>query len=91
MYKRQLAHWSLAALAVIQSKDGIKLYHPDGDPSETLELGSNENEMAEAIEKLMKAVDRRRPKPGRLRIFSLASILIIILIFTVFVRKKRNI
>ena len=82
--EKPLAHWSLAALAVIQSKDGIKLYHPDGDPSETLELGSNENEMAEAIEKLMKAVDRRRPKPGRLRIFSLASILIIILGLSIF-------
>ena len=82
--EKPLAHWSLAALAVIQSKDGIKLYHPDGDPSETLELGSNENEMAEAIEKLMKAVDRRRPKPGRLRIFSLASILIIVLGLSIF-------
>ena len=34
--------------------------------------------MAEAIEKLMKVVDRRRPKPGRLRIYSLASILLVI-------------
>ena len=76
--EKPLAHWSLAALAVKQSKDGNKLYHPDGDPSETLELGNNENEMAEAIEKLMKVVDRRRPKPGRLRIYSLASILLII-------------
>lgn len=82
--EKPLAHWSLAALAVIQSKDGNKLYHPDGDPGETLELGSNENEMAKAIEKLMKAVDRRRPKPGRLRIFSLASILIVILGLSIF-------
>ena len=52
--EKPLAHWSLAALAVKQSKDGNKLYHPDGDPSETLELGNNENEMAEAIEKLMR-------------------------------------
>ena len=76
--EKPLAHWSLAALAIKQSKDGHKLYHPDGDPSETLELGNNENEMAEAIEKLMKVVDRRRPKPGRLRIYSFASILLII-------------
>ena len=82
--EKPLAHWSLAALAVIQSKDGNKLYHPDGDPGETLELGSNENEMAKAIEKLMKAVDRRRPKPGRLRIFSLASISIVILGLSIF-------
>lgn len=82
--EKPLAHWSLAALAVIQSKDGNKLYHPDGDPGETLELGSNENEMAKAIEKVMKAVDRRRPKPGRLRIFSLASILIVILGLSIF-------
>ena len=47
-----------------------RLYHPDGDPSETLELGNNENEMAEAIEKLMRVVGRRRPKPGRLRIIA---------------------
>ena len=82
--EKPLAHWSLAALAVIQSKDGNKLYHPGGDPGETLELGSNENEMAQAIEKLMKTVDRRRPKPGRLRIFSLASILIVIFGLSVF-------
>jgi hypothetical protein len=82
--EKPLAHWSLAALAVVQSKDGNKLYHPDGDPGETLELGSNENEMAKAIEKVMKAVDRRRPKPGRLRIFSLASILIVILGLSIF-------
>ena len=82
--EKPLAHWSLAALAVTQSKDGSKLYHPDGDPGEILELGSNENEMAKAIEKLMKAVDRRRPKPGRLRIFSLASISIVILGLSIF-------
>lgn len=61
-----LTHWSLAAIERVGS--GMPaVYHPDGDPDETLEIDDSEAEMVEALETLRKAVDRARPKPGRLR------------------------
>ena len=61
-----LAHWSLAAIER-QAKGTTTMYNPDGDPSETLELGPEAGEMIEAIETLRKAIARARPRPGRLR------------------------
>ena len=62
-----LAHWSLAAIE--RANIGVRpaIYHPDGDPCETLELSETEGEMIDAIETLRRAVERTRPKPGRLR------------------------
>lgn len=62
-----LTHWSLAALA--RSNPGTRpaIFHPDGDPSETLEIPDSEGEMIDAIETLRRVVERRRPRPGRLR------------------------
>ena len=62
-----LAHWSLAAVA--RANPGLfpAIYHPDGDPGETLELAETETQMIEAIETLRQAINRARPKPGRLR------------------------
>ena len=65
--ERALAHWSLAAVARANPGQTPALYHPDGDPGETLELPENEGEMIAAIEVLRTALDRRRPRPGRLR------------------------
>jgi hypothetical protein len=62
-----LTHWSLAALERASTGDTPAVYHPDGDPGETLELPDSETEMVEAIETLRRAVARRRPRPGRLR------------------------
>ncbi|MDQ2090820.1 hypothetical protein [Marimonas arenosa] len=69
---RALAHWSIPAVA--RANPGIlpAIFHPDGDPGETLELANNEAEMIEAIEKLRTAVERARPHPGRLRLVTLA-------------------
>lgn len=64
-----LAHWSLAALARANPGERPALYHPDGDPSETLEIDASEAEMIDAIETLRRLVERRRPKPGRLRLY----------------------
>lgn len=78
---RALTHWSLAA--VIRDNPGERpaVFHPDGDPGETLELGEPEAEMIEAIETLRKAIDRARPRPGRLRLISiLASVLAVVLL-----------
>ena len=73
--ERPLTHWSLAAVQRANPGAAPAVFHPDGDPDETLELGENETEMVEAIEKLRQVIERRRPKPGRLRIISFLTIL----------------
>ena len=67
MTGRALAHWSLAA--VRRGGSGLPaLYHPDGDPGETLELPEDETVMIDGIARIMRSIDRRRPKPGYLRL-----------------------
>ena len=72
---RALAHWSLAA--VERSNPGTRpaIYHPDGDPEETLELAADEKEMIDAIEKLRGVIESGRAHPGRLRLISLLVII----------------
>jgi len=67
--ERVLTHWSLAAIARANPGQRPAVYHPDGDPGETLELTTDEVEMIAAIEKLRSAIARQRPRPGRLRLF----------------------
>ena len=73
--ERPLTHWSLAAVRRANPGAMPAVFHPDGDPDETLELDESETEMIEAIEKLRQVIERRRPKPGRLRIISFLTIL----------------
>lgn len=61
-----LTHWSLAAVERNGSGHPA-IFHPDGDPDETLEIPEEEDEMIAAIETLRRAVSRSRPRPGRLR------------------------
>src|SRR6056300_1710453 len=65
---RPLAHWSLAAVARDNPGRFPAVFFPDGDPDERLELSERESEMVEAIERLQRVIEKRRPKPGRLRI-----------------------
>ena len=67
MRDKAITHWSLAA--VMRANPGRRpaIFHPDGDPGETLELSTDEAQMIDAIEKLRRAVERSRPRPGRLR------------------------
>ncbi|MEM9637719.1 MAG: hypothetical protein AAGA94_08740 [Pseudomonadota bacterium] len=62
-----ITHWSLAAVQRANPGKRPALFHPDGDTGETLELGPDEHQMIDAIEKLRRAVERTRPRPGRLR------------------------
>jgi hypothetical protein len=62
-----LAHWSIAAIDRANPGQSPARYHPDGDPGEELELAADETAMVEAIETLRRAIDRARPRPGRLR------------------------
>lgn len=70
MQERVLAHWSIPAIARANPGEMPAIFHPDGNPEETLELPDESDLMVEAIEKLRKAVERRRPHPGRLRLTS---------------------
>ncbi|SNR62808.1 hypothetical protein [Puniceibacterium sediminis] len=66
---RVLAHWSLAAVA--RANKGVlpALYFPDGDPGETLELAASEADMIDALDRVRRAIERRRPSPGKLRVY----------------------
>ncbi|MGR3714093.1 MAG: hypothetical protein ACU0A6_13350 [Shimia sp.] len=64
---RALTHWSIPAVRRQNPGALPAVFFPDGDAAETLEIGEDEAEMIEAIEKLRFAVARRQPRPGRLR------------------------
>ncbi len=68
MQDRPLAHWSLPAVKRVNPGVRPAIYFPDGDPGETLEFAGDETAMIEAIEKLRNAIERGRPRPGRLRL-----------------------
>lgn len=73
---RVLAHWSLAAIVRSNGTALPAIFHPDGDPEETLELDASEHVMIDGIERLLKAIERRRPHPGKLRLILGASVLV---------------
>lgn len=81
---RALTHWSLAAVVRQNPGDRPAVFHPDGDPGETLELGDAESEMIEAIETLCRAIERARPKPGRLRVVSVVATLVAVVLLAIF-------
>lgn len=62
-----LAHWSLGAINRANGKDIPAIYHPDNAPGETLELAGSETPMIEGVDQLLRAIERRRPRPGKLR------------------------
>lgn len=63
--ERALAHWSLAAIERATPRGEIPaIYHPDGDPRETLELGEDARDMAEAIDRVLRAIERGRRIPA---------------------------
>lgn len=62
-----LAHWSLAAIERQNPGTRPAIFNPHGDPDETLELGDDAAEIIDALEKLRRVVERRRPRKGRLR------------------------
>ncbi|APZ51763.1 hypothetical protein [Salipiger abyssi] len=76
---RALAHWSLPAVRRANKGQRPAIYHPDGDPGETLELAEDETTMIEAIERLLRAIDRRRPRPGKLRLYLIGGVATVLL------------
>ena len=79
MAERPLAHWSLPAVQRANPGQRPAIYHPDGDPGETLEISGDEAEMIAAIEKLRSAIARARPHPGRLRLVIFLAIAALII------------
>lgn len=81
---RALAHWSLAALERRNPGERPAIFCPQGDSGETLELGAGEAEMIAALESLRRAVERARPRPGRLRqgmVFAVVAVFVALLVF----------
>ena len=81
---RALAHWSLAAVARKNPGRFPAVFYPDGDPDEHLELSENESEMVEAIDRLQRVIEKRRPRPGQLRVLITLSILFAIIALAIF-------
>ncbi|WP_137702418.1 hypothetical protein [Marimonas lutisalis] len=79
-----LAHWSIPAVARANPGQHPAVFHPDGDPGETLELPETEADMVAAIEKLRSAVERARPHPGRLRLVSFVLTILAVLALGIF-------
>jgi len=75
-----LAHWSLAAVTRANMGRGggaaSAIYHPIGDPDEELEIAETESAMIEAIETLRRKLNRGRSRPGRLRLFLFAGVVL---------------
>lgn len=78
--ERPLAHWSLSAVERLNPGQLPALFSPDGDSEETIELGATEHVMIDAIETLCRAIERRRPKPGRVRTASFVGIFSVMLL-----------
>jgi len=81
---RPLTHWSLAAVERANPNETPAIYHPDGDPGETVEIAENETEMIEAIETLRRAITRARPKPGRLRLVGMVVSFVVVAALVLF-------
>ncbi|MCL3880934.1 hypothetical protein [Marivita sp. GX14005] len=79
-----LAHWSVAAVARANKGQTPAIYHPDGDPGETLELGKDSPEMIDAIERIRTAIEKSRPRPGKLRVWITALIAALVLAGLIF-------
>jgi hypothetical protein len=72
-----LTHWSLAAVDRANPGEFPALYHPNGDESETLELGEEASDLIEALERLRSAIEKSRPHQGRLRQMSVVAVLVL--------------
>jgi hypothetical protein len=75
-------HWSLPAIVRLNPGKRPALYAPGEQAAERLEI--DDRDMIAAIEKLRMAIERRRPHPGRLRLWigaSLAAVMLGIALF----------
>ncbi|RME15610.1 MAG: hypothetical protein D6801_07055 [Alphaproteobacteria bacterium] len=69
LHDRALAHWSLATLHRLNPRARPARFAPSAAPDEGEEIELDDEEMIAAIEKVRRAVERRRPRRGRLRLW----------------------
>ncbi len=62
---RALAHWSLPAVERVNPGETPALFRPGPDAEEMVEI--DDEAMIDALMKVRRAIERRRPHPGRLR------------------------
>jgi len=62
-----LSHWSLPAVKRLNSGKIPAIYAPDGETDELLEI--SDPDMIDAIERVRSVIEKRRPRPGRLRLW----------------------
>lgn len=74
-----LAHWSLPGMRRLNPGRSPAVYHPRGNPGETLEIDGGT--MVEALERILGQIDRESPHPGRLRRLLLAGTAVVVTIF----------
>lgn len=77
-----LTHWSLAALRRLNPRQRPAVYSPDPEAIETLEI--QDDLMITAIEKVINAVSRKSPHPGRLRLTGFLVSITLVIALTVF-------
>ncbi|MGR3364068.1 MAG: hypothetical protein ACU0CY_07805 [Maritimibacter harenae] len=83
MAERALAHWSLAAVHRLNPGQRPAEYAPSEDPEETEHLEIADEDMIAAIERVRKAIARRRPRSGRLRFALTATVALVLLLLAV--------
>lgn len=79
---RPLAHWSLPAIRRQNPDTRPAIFAPDEAADETLEV--SDALMIEAIEQVMGALEKERPKPGKLRHLTTAAIIALVLALAIF-------
>ena len=81
MAETALSHWSLPAVKRLNPGKNPALYAPGADADELLEI--TDPDMIEAIERVRSVIEKRRPHPGRLRLWLGAGISLITLLIGV--------
>lgn len=80
--EKALAHWSLAAVERMNPGETPAIFAPGLNDPETLEI--DDETMIAAIEKVRTLIARRRPQPGRLRLWLLGLSVVAVLGLLVF-------
>ena len=82
MSETALSHWSLPAVKRLNQGKNPALYAPDADAGEELEIA--DSDMIEALDRVLGVIERRRPHPGRLRLWIGASLALLVAFLAVF-------
>lgn len=79
---RPLTHWSLPAVTRQNPDETPAVYTPDDEASEAVEIA--DEMMIDAIEQVRAALDKERPKPGKLRHWMTGGLIVVTLLLAIF-------